>query len=294
MLLKMVLKDAAEKELIKSNYMGYIKEPKAKKYVETKYKALSDDEIRAILAAVDDKLIGQKISMPVYMPNGLILLNEGATISGNGIKKMKDMGINTVYIKDENDNIVIEEVLPTQIRLSINRQLEEVFNDVSKKRYLNCGAVTRIVDDIIDNINISENAFIFNNIGKKEESTNLCEHSLNVAILSIIIGKNKQYDIKKLTNLGIGALLHDIGKLFDKGKDHAKLGYEFVRDTNQFSPTSTICIYEHHENEDGSGYPEGKKGEKIYEFAKIVSICNDYVYQVVDTPPVIKEGDQQK
>jgi len=63
MLLKMVLKDAAEKELIKSNYMEYIKEPKAKKYVETKYKALSDDEIRTILAAVDDNPVLKTVTM---------------------------------------------------------------------------------------------------------------------------------------------------------------------------------------------------------------------------------------
>lgn len=54
MILKMVLRDASEKEIIKTNYMDYIKEPKSKKYTEEKHNALSDEEIKEIMKAVED------------------------------------------------------------------------------------------------------------------------------------------------------------------------------------------------------------------------------------------------
>jgi response regulator RpfG family c-di-GMP phosphodiesterase len=229
------------------------------------------------LSSVDKKLAGCEIAAPVYSPNGLILVNKGTVLTEKSINRILDMGINSVYITDANEEVVLEEVLPVPIRLEVQKKLEKVFDDVSRRGSLDNRAVNDIVEEVIGNINMSENAFLVNNVGRGVNGSALAIHSIDVAVLSIMVGKNKGYDPRKLFNLGTGAILHDIGKLFDSGRGHVKKGYEFVSKTNLFSPTSSVCVYAHHENADGSGYPEGIKGDRIYEFAAIVSICNEYI-----------------
>jgi HD-GYP domain-containing protein (c-di-GMP phosphodiesterase class II) len=226
--------------------------------------------------------VGKELAEPIYMPNGQIFANKGLILSEKIINHIKSIGIETVYISDENEDVKVEEIIPANIRLKIIKLLDDLFNNIANKRGVEKKHIEEIIDCIMQNINISENAFLLNNVGKKDKLKNLCQHSLSVAILSIVVGKNKNYDEKKITNLAIGALLHDVGKLFTQGEDHVKIGYDYIKQYNWISPISSICIYSHHENMDGSGYPEGIKGDKIYEFAKIVSIVNEYVRLTVE------------
>jgi HD-GYP domain-containing protein (c-di-GMP phosphodiesterase class II) len=83
--------------------------------------------------------------------------------------------------------------------------------------------------------------------------------------------------VKKLISLGLGALLHDVGKIFTEDEGHPHAGYNFVKNNSNISTTSYICLLQHHEYEDGSGYPQRLRGDKIYELSKVVGICNEYV-----------------
>ncbi|MBC2396985.1 HD-GYP domain-containing protein [Clostridium tetanomorphum] len=139
-----------------------------------------------------------------------------------------------------------------------------------------------MIDEIINNVNLSENAFMFNDIVKNNNDIELYIHSIDVCILSVILGINRGYNKKYLKNLAMAALLHDIGKMFSQGDDHVKEGYKFIKGTNSFPPTVYMTIYQHHENEDGSGYPEGIDREKIYELSKVVHICDYYVNLIND------------
>ncbi len=118
-------------------------------------------------------------------------------------------------------------------------------------------------------------------------------HSVNVAVLSIIIGVTMGLGRKELTKLGLGALLHDIGKVFiDKDivnkpgkltdeefssmKMHSKLGYDYVRDRFQLPVKSYVAVLDHHERYDGSGYPNSKKGDEISDFGKMIALADVY------------------
>ena len=98
---------------------------------------------------------------------------------------------------------------------------------------------------------------------------------------------------KQLENLAEGALLHDLGKSaisndiihkpdlltdeeYEEVKKHTVIGYNMLKDNYDVpSPVKSI-IYQHHENEDGTGYPMGVKRDKIYKLAKIVHIADVY------------------
>lgn len=118
-------------------------------------------------------------------------------------------------------------------------------------------------------------------------------HSLNVMILSIYFGQALEYDRQTLAELGISALLHDIGmisvpaEIFMKHgklnaqemslvKEHAKRGAEMVKGIEGINERIVEGIFYHHEREDGSGYHQRKNGEQISEFARVIALADSY------------------
>ena len=106
----------------------------------------------------------------------------------------------------------------------------------------------------------------------KTHSDYTFEHSVEVAIVAILLGKNLGLPNSQIRELALGALLHDIGKIyvdpqilnkpgklepheFEEIKKHPLLGFELVRRLPLFSTLPAHVAYQHHEKQDGSGYP---------------------------------------
>jgi putative nucleotidyltransferase with HDIG domain len=118
-------------------------------------------------------------------------------------------------------------------------------------------------------------------------------HSINVASISGVLGKWLGFKGQKLKDIILTGLLHDIGKIIiqqsilDKpGKltneellmiqTHPAHGYQMLADDFDISEDVKLGILQHHEREDGSGYPFGIQGEAIHIYAKIVAIADMY------------------
>jgi putative nucleotidyltransferase with HDIG domain len=103
------------------------------------------------------------------------------------------------------------------------------------------------------------------------------EHSVEVAIIAILLGRHLGLPIPQIRELAIGALLHDIGKIsieqailnkpgkltvqeFAQIKQHPSLGFELVRRLPLPSILPAHVAYQHHERQDGGGYPRGLVG----------------------------------
>lgn len=229
------------------------------------------------LVLLNENILGKELAVSIYLSNGIIYANKGTILSKANIILLKNIGIDTVYIKDGNDDVNLRETLKTPIRIEVIHELKHIYDDIYNNNLIKEDKIINIANKIIDNIDASENSFLPNNIGEKKDELKLILHSINVTILSITIGINKKYNKDKLKKLAIGALLHDVGKLFDEGIKHCKIGYDLIKNNSNLPVTSYMCILYHHECEDGTGYPEKVQGDKIHEFAKIVSICNEYV-----------------
>lgn len=228
------------------------------------------------LVVINDKLIGQSLAIPIYNTNGILYMNKGLVLDISSLSRIKKMGISTLYIDDGNNECSLQEVISPVNKIKFIKMLNDEFNKIKVSKVPNYEPFYKIAKGLVENVNLSENAFLFNNIGKMDDKLNLAIHSIDVAILSLMVGVHKKYDISKLTNLCIGALLHDVGKIFVHGDDHVKLGYKIAKSNSMFSPTITVTIAQHHERYDGKGFPDNTKGDKIYEFSKIVSICDEY------------------
>lgn len=223
-----------------------------------------------------DNILDKTLAMPIYSSNGNILINTGCVCTEGIIKNLKNNGINIVYTEDTGMETSPQEMIDISLRFKFLKLLKIEFYNVRKGKMPSDKVVDDIIRDIINNINMSENAFLFNTVSHLDDDIKFCNHALDVALLSIKFGLEKRFDRKKINNLGYAALFHDVGQLF-VSEDHCAKGYELVKLFKSSSITIYRSIYEHHEFEDGSGFPRGIKGDSIYELSKIINICNIYV-----------------
>lgn len=129
-------------------------------------------------------------------------------------------------------------------------------------------------------------------------------HVQGVVDTTIKICEEMQLDYDKLKRLALCAYLHDVGKIhvpsevlqkngkltdeeFIKMKKHTEYGYEICMRYNQFRDLAPI-VRAHHESLDGSGYPDGLKGNEIPEEAKLIKVAD--VYDALTKRRQYKEG----
>ncbi|WP_148864549.1 HD-GYP domain-containing protein [Marinobacter fonticola] len=127
----------------------------------------------------------------------------------------------------------------------------------------------------------------------REKDNYLLEHSVNLSVLMSIFGKAMKHSPEVLLQTVVGALLHDIGKIltpddilhkpgrltpeeFEVMKRHALDSYKILAGTEGIGELTLLTAGQHHERMDGSGYPEGLKGDKISVYGRMVAIADVY------------------
>ena len=125
-------------------------------------------------------------------------------------------------------------------------------------------------------------------------------HAVQVAALSLLV-HDKLYDLApdEMTDVGIGALIHDYGMTFITGeilekndalsdieyykvKQHTQKGYEYFKRTGNYSGVVLNIVRYHHERYDGNGYPTGIKGDDIPRSGQVAAICDVYSALIMD------------
>lgn len=117
-------------------------------------------------------------------------------------------------------------------------------------------------------------------------------HALNVAILAGIIAQKMNMNDSMTSDIVLAGLLHDIGKirfnadLLNKQnpskqeqnviETHTTIGYRIVKENLEMPENIALVALEHHENNDGSGYPMNKSGDLISKESQIIHICNSF------------------
>ncbi|WP_069997697.1 HD-GYP domain-containing protein [Cellulosilyticum sp. I15G10I2] len=126
-------------------------------------------------------------------------------------------------------------------------------------------------------------------------------HSINVALLSMLIGKWMKYGDNMIESLLLAGLLHDIGKMkidaailnkpeklseseFEEIKKHPRYAYELLQYRHDISIDVKVGILMHHERIDGSGYPYAVYNENINDIAKILAVADVYDAMMSERP----------
>lgn len=241
---------------------------------------------------------GMCVAKNLYDKHGQLLVKWGTIIKEQYIERISQLGYHGIYIDDDvSKDIMVEGIISDRLRMKAVAYIQRGFTEdfiqgASGITYDKVQGALDIVEEIVDEI-VHSDVSIINMIDLKFYDEYTYYHSVNVCILSIVMGIAMGYDHQRLTRLGLGAILHDIGKVFiskdilnKKGsltndefetmKDHPKLGYQHLKNIYNVLPTVYRCVLDHHERYDGTGYPYQLVGDSISEFGRIVCICDVY------------------
>jgi HD-GYP domain-containing protein (c-di-GMP phosphodiesterase class II) len=170
---------------------------------------------------------------------------------------------------------------------SISQILEKVKNNQS----FEVAKIKEQIDILTEQI-ILGNYYLVSLATSFTEENYLYAHSVNVCILSVLLGQGLGYEKTKLQELSLASVLHDVGmikvmdishkpgKLTDQEQkrlqEHPSFGVEILESSKDITKMIIDVAEQHHECVDGKGYPRGLKGDQISEFAKIVAITDKY------------------
>jgi putative nucleotidyltransferase with HDIG domain len=119
-------------------------------------------------------------------------------------------------------------------------------------------------------------------------------HAMNVAVLAMLLGRQFDFSQEQIKILGMAGLLHDIGEqllppdLLKKRnmrmdnhertmiQQHVELGLTILEQFPELPHTVAQVIRQHHERIDGSGYPDGLRGDRLYLSSKIIMVVEEY------------------
>lgn len=245
---------------------------------------------KVLLKNVDSNM---KLARAIYSADGQILLAEGVTLKTEYVNRLHSFGITEVYIEDDiSRGIQVSDVIHDRTRMEAKVLVKNIMDDckinVQIKTERVKEVINRILDELLDNRDILVN---LSDIKTVDDYT--FAHSVNVCVLSLIIGIKVGLNQLRLRDLGVGALLHDIGKTlipekilkkptrltddeFEEIKKHTVLGYEILKGIPSINSSSAFIALAHHERYNGNGYPLKIKGQNIHLFARIVAVADVY------------------
>jgi putative nucleotidyltransferase with HDIG domain len=184
-----------------------------------------------------------------------------------------------------------------------NTLLRAILNDARLDRSLRSADAKRVVAGMAESIMRNPDAMLLLTALKdKDQYTQT--HSINVCILALVFGRELGLSLEDLNTLGLGALLHDIGKMriplailnkpgqltkteFEVMKRHVQEGVALLE--HMPMPKQAIeAVQGHHERYDGSGYPQGLRGANIGLYGRIAAIVD--VYDALTTDRIYRPG----
>ncbi|MCK8825687.1 HD-GYP domain-containing protein [Fuchsiella alkaliacetigena] len=264
------------------------------------------------LTKVENLKVGDVLARKVYTADYQVLLKEGVELNNKYITRLKHLGIKHVYLKDKaSEEVEIIDAISEEIKgeaINLAKQSLDTISELSLeeqarvKKIVDTEEIEELINKIVENILESPDIFIsLKDIRDVDEE--LFFHLTNVTTISLIVAKILNYGKREMLDLGVGAFLHDLGKIkvpseilnkpgaltdeeFAEVKKHTIYGYQLLKQFKKLPKSAVLVAKQHHEREDGSGYPSGLTGEKTHVFAKIVAIAdifdalqNDRVYR---------------
>jgi len=258
------------------------------------------------IAYVED---GDVLARPLLNPNGKVLLQAGVKLTRNYIDKLINMGFHTMFIEDDTfQDVEIYSAVSAKTREIAYASLEKLSSNLNESHHHNINledikfAVQNIINDLLYSEDLLNNVI---EIQGYDEYT--YHHSVNTTIIALLMGIALGWHSGKLLELGMGVLMHDIGKIkispeilnkrgpltteeFEEVKKHAEYGFEILRRNRDINLLSAHVALQHQERWDGSGYPRGLKGTEIHEYGRIAAIAD--VYEALTSKRVYRQAMQ--
>ncbi len=242
-----------------------------------------------------------RLAKSIFASDGRVLLAAGAELNERYINRLMELGINGAYIEDGiTEDVLVEDVISDRTRLEAIHTIRSIMEDIDLEKCVDEEAKKRVridlarntVSKILDDLSLNRD-LIVSLLDLRTYNDYTFSHSVNVTILTLVLGVALSLNELEIRDLGIGALLHDIGmaripkKIYLKPgpltkreyeiiKEHPKIGFDLLKWNQDISLVAAHIAYQHHERMNGSGYPRGLLGERIHRFAQIAMVADVY------------------
>lgn len=170
--------------------------------------------------------------------------------------------------------------------------LHRLFEDVRHGRPLQLDIAKEVVQAMHDSLASNSDTLVWITNLQFPQEANAC-HNFNVAVLAMLFARHRNMSRSDIMALGLGGLLHDLGKthvppaMLEKDgalteeeramvRKHAVEGYELLNSTGQLTQNVLEIVRYHHERADGTGYPEGLYGGSVPDLARVIAIVDAY------------------
>lgn len=242
---------------------------------------------------------GDILALDLYTEDFKLLLVRGTKLSFPLITLMSNRAIKEVFIEDEHtDDVTYSPLLFHDARKEIHKDIYRVlFQYLSQKEIgfkfnsVDLGKEFEKISRTLLNYIATQPNILHSMHDLHVYDHYVLQHSLNVGMISGMIGMEKGLSKNELIELMVGAMLFDIGMtrlpkhvLNKKGtfspiekkvvQRHTMLGYEVLAKERNISEESALCALYHHERLDGAGYPTNLPGDAIHLYPRIVAVAD--------------------
>lgn len=255
-----------------------------------------------------------------------VLVHRGAKLDTFVIEGLSKFGIPGIYILDGAEESPEEDPMakieasitpvirnkmakareedPAKVRLTetvrkrVSTGMQYLYNNTESENFTHTS--NNITNDLLKALD--ENDALAVDISQLRTSDEYTfRHSVDVATIAMVIGKNIGLGMNELHDIGIAGLLHDMGKSkvppeilnkpakltdaeFEIMKQHPVLGYRILQEKKDFKDIISVAVLQHHEKMNGRGYPMGVTADKITPYAKVLSVADVYDALVTNRP----------
>ena len=247
----------------------------------------TQDEIEEVKAVCKYVYIDPEQSDHAVRPELLVLASRASSGKGSHTAQATRHGDDTTGSK-------FREHLyrARKIYNNTRRYISKTYDDIRTNQRVNIKTAKSLVTDMTENIMINPHAMQWLTYLKERHEYTLT-HSINVCILALTFGRHMKLDRLELELLGLGALLHDIGKLripsevldkpgrlteeeYEIMKSHPVEGHNILKTDDLMPLESLEVVLHHHERINGKGYPDKLHGDHISLITKMSSIVDVY------------------
>lgn len=257
---------------------------------------------------------GMRVARTVAASDGKVLLTMGTALRESYIEPLQKQGLVAIYVvNDLAPDVAAPDMVPDAARKSLQQELALVVGQVrptfavsgrdgvaQMSVGVDSSRLSRALETVVGHL-MSNSRVVFNlkDIRTCDEYT--LGHSVSVSILAVLLGTVIGYNASELNGLGIGALLHDIGKTATPPEilnkpgpltpeeyavmcQHPTVGWHILREQRSIRSTAAIVALQHHERWEGGGYPQGLQGEQIYKHSRICAVADCFDAMTADRP----------
>lgn len=251
--------------------------------------------------SIDNLDSGAVLGKTIFSQDGRVLLKRGAELSTKAIATLARLGYQYIYVSDDRTGDIEQpDLVSEELRAQATNTVREAFQNVAtaqtdsrfSRTGLNFDAISDVAGNLVEQI-LNNPDISIQMVDLKSYDAYTFQHSVNVAVMGVVLGKSMKLNFSELKDLAIGLLLHDLGnvtipeailkkptKLTDEEfkyvYEHPRSGFELLRQAERISAPAKIVALQHHEKLNGTGYPKGLKGADIHINSQIGAIVDAY------------------